>query len=168
MSFLFGRDGDISLFRVGTVIGVVGVLLLVGGVAAYFIDQNSYRSPLAVDPYPGAEVWGNVREQGSSRVALYLVDNATTDEVVAYYQQRLDEYSDGEDMCVRTPATGVSPDSATDPTIAPYTVRCLFQRSGLGVSQQTIITIQPGVRGTDAQTNTSGKTVIEHRQSWQP
>lgn len=168
MSFLVGRDGDISLFRVGALIAVLGVLLLVGGVAAYFIDQNSYRTPLEVAVFPSADVWGSVRELSTSRRTVYLVDDASTDQVVDFYQQRLSQQGGAEDRCVRTPDVGTSPAAATDPTIAPYTVRCLFQRSGLGVSQQTLVTIQPGVRGTDAETNTSGKTVIEHFQSWQP
>jgi hypothetical protein len=137
-------------------------------VAAYFIDQNSYRTPLDIAVYPSAEVWGSVRELSSSRRTVYLVDSASTDEVVSFYQQGLTDYSDGLDDCVRTPDIGTAADAANNPAIAPYTVRCLFQRSGLGVSQQTLITIQPGVRGIDAASNTLGKTVIEHSQSWQP
>ena len=73
MSFVVGRDGNISLLRVGTLVGIVGVLLVVGGVAAYVLDQNSYKVPLDVDPYPSAESWGNVREVGSSRRLVFRI-----------------------------------------------------------------------------------------------
>ena len=35
MSFMVGRDGNISLFRVGTLVAILGVVLIVGGIAAY-------------------------------------------------------------------------------------------------------------------------------------
>jgi hypothetical protein len=167
MSFLVGSDGNLSLFRVGTVIGAIGILLLIGGVAAYVLDQNSYKTPLNVEPYPGAETWGTPREQGASRRVVYKVDAGSPDEVAAYYSQKLNDFG-GDTSCVRTPQVGTAPGSESDPSIVPFTFRCLFQRTGLGVSQQTVVTIQPGVFNADPLLNTQGATVIEHNQTWQP
>ena len=168
MSFLIGSDGEISLFRVGSLIAVIGILLVAGGVAAYVIDQNSYKVPLEVDPFPGADVWGTPREQGATSRTVYRIDSASTDDVAAYYSQKLQAFSSGDQGCVRTPLQGTFPGADSDPSVVPYMYKCLFQRSGLGVSQETLVTIEPGVFNQDAQLNTQGSTVIEHSQRWQP
>lgn len=167
MSVFVGRDGSISLFRTGTLIAILGILLVVGGVAAYFLDQNTYREPLEVEVFPGAENWGVVRETGTSRRSLFLVSGASPEEVAAFYEQKL-RALDGEQRCQRIPSIGSVPSAANDRTVVPYWYICLFQRSGLGVSQNTTVTIQPGVFNADPAMNTEGKTVIEHSQRWQP
>ena len=168
MSFVVDKQGNISLFRVGTIIAVVGILLVGGGVLAYVLDQNSFREPLFVEPYPGAETWGNVREQGVTRRELFTINGANADDVAAFYSQKLSEFDRGSDGCVRTPATGTFIDSQTDRTVPPYRFKCLFQRTGLRASQTTTITIEPGVFNSDPTLDTTGMTVVEHSQRWQP
>ncbi|MBZ0299235.1 MAG: hypothetical protein K8J31_05835 [Anaerolineae bacterium] len=167
MSFIVGKDGDISLFRVGTLVAIVGIVLVVGGVAAYFLDQNSYRVPLDVEPYPGAESWGNIREAGATRRLVFLT-SATPEEVAAYYDEKLRALDGAEQGCERIPASGEVAAAATDRTVVPYWYKCLFQRTGLRSSQLTTVTVQPGVFSADPDLNTEGKTVIEHSQRWQP
>ena len=168
MSFVVDKQGNISLFRVGTIVAVVGVLLVGGGVLAYFLDQNSFKTPLVVEPYPGAEVWGEARTSGVTSRALFRIPGATADEVAAYYQQKLQSFDAASEGCIRTPATGTFVNSQTDRTIPPFTFKCLFQRTGLNASQLTTITIQPGVFNADPTQDTTGMTVVEHNQRWQP
>ena len=169
MSFVVARDGNISLFRVGSIVAVLGVLLVAGGIAAYVLDQNSYKAPLEVAPFPAAESWGQTRQTGSTRRLVFRVANVPPEDVLTYYQQRLQEFAGGDSTgCTRVPAIGEFEESASDPTIAPYSFRCLFQRTGLRASQQTTVTIQPGVFNDDPEMNTLGMTVIEHSQRWQP
>ena len=169
MSFVVGRDGNISLLRVGTLVGIVGILLIGGGIAAYVLDQNSYKVPLEVEPFPAAESWGNVRQAGSSRRLVFRIPNAAPEDVVNYYEQRLREFEGNDTQgCTRVPATGEFEQSRSDSSIAPYSFTCLFQRTGIGASQQTTVKIQPGVSNSDPQLNTLGMTVVEHSQRWQP
>lgn len=158
-----------SLFRVGTVIAIIGVLLILGGIAAYFLDQNSYRVPLDVEPYPGAESWGAVREVGATRRLVFRIPSATPEDVANYYAQKLREFdASSTDSCQRVPISGELESAENDPSSVPYWYTCLFQRTGLRASQQTTITIQPGVFNPDPALNTEGMTVVEHSQRWQP
>jgi hypothetical protein len=168
MSFIVGRDGDISLLRVGAIIAVVGILLIGGGIAAFFFDQNSYKAPLEIEPYPGATPWGSTRETSSTRRTVYLVDGATPEDVEAYYQQKLSDLDGEEAACQRNPSVGEIEAAKADSSVVPYTFKCLFQRSGLRASQTTTVTIQPGVFNADPEMNTQGKTVVEHSERWQP
>jgi hypothetical protein len=157
-----------SIFRIGTLIAILGVLLIVGGVAAYFLDQNSYKAPLDVEVFPGAEAWGNARETNASRRSLFLTSNASPEEVAAYYEEKLRALDGTDQRCQRIPAIGEIKTAATDRTVVPYWYICLFQRTSLNVSQQTTVTIQPGVFNANPDLNTEGMTVIEHSQRWQP
>jgi hypothetical protein len=168
MSIFVGRDGSISLFRTGTLIAILGILLVVGGVAAYFLDQNSYHAPLEIETFPGAQTWGTVRETNASRRALFLASGATPEEVTAFYEEKLRAMDGNDQRCQRIPAVGEIEAAAEDSSVVPYWFVCLFQRTGLSVSQQTTVTIQPGVFNADPNLNTEGMTVIEHSQRWQP
>ncbi len=168
MSFVVDKQGNISLFRVGTIVAVLGILLVGGGFLTYVLDQNSFKTPLVVEPFPGAQQWGTPREQGVTRRELFQIEGATADDVMAFYEQKLLEFDSASDGCVRTPPTGTFIDSQTDRTVPPYRFKCLFQRTGLRASQLTTITIEPGVFNSDPSLDTTGMTVVEHNQRWQP
>ncbi len=168
MSFMLGRDGKISVVRVGTIAAVVGIIFVVGGIAAFQVDQNSFKSPLDVAPYPNAEDWGQDELSRVSRTLFYRVEGATPEEVAAYYQQKLNElYGNSEEQCKRNPSAGDFPDS-NRPGVVPYEITCLFERSGLNANQTTVVKIQPGVASDDPELNSLGMTVISHDQRWQP
>jgi hypothetical protein len=168
MGFLTGRDGKISVVRVGTIVAIIGVLFVAGGFAAFQVDQNSFKAPLEVAPYPSAEEWGEDQVSLASRTLFYRVKDASPEEVAAYYQQKLNEFSGGgSEKCVRIPSAGEFPDSRR-PGVVPYEITCLFERTSLNVSQTTIVKIQPGVANDDPELNTLGMTVISHDQRWQP
>jgi hypothetical protein len=168
MSFLTGRDGKISIVRIGTIVAIIGVIFVVGGIAAFQVDQNSYKSPLEVAPFPNAEDWGQDQLSPVNRTLFYRVQGATPEEVAAYYQQKLDEFNGNKDeKCIRNPSAGDFPDSDR-PGVVPYEITCLFERSGLNASQTTLVKIQPGVANDDPELNSLGMTVISHDQNWQP
>lgn len=168
---MLNRKGGVSVIRVGTIAAIIGVLLVVGGVVSFFIDQASYQVPLDVSPFPGAVQWGGERIRSETwRSLYYQAPNATPEDVEAYYEQKMQEYygnSPDSESCHRIPSDGTYPNS-DQPGVIPYQFICLFQRNGLNANQTTKITIQPGVYNDDPQLNTQGMTVIEHEQQWQP
>jgi hypothetical protein len=97
------------------------------------------------------------------------VPNTSPDQVVAFYQQKLNEFSNNSgERCVRTPASG---DQIVDPDIpnsVPYKYDCMFDRSGVNTTQFTQVTIFPGSRSSDPFYNSEGMTVIHYQQEWQP
>ena len=168
MSFLAGRDGKISVVRVGTIIAIVGIIFVVGGIVAFQVDQNSFKSPLEIAPYPNAEDWGQDQPSPVSRTLFYRVSGATPEEVASYYQQKLNELNgNGDEKCKRNPSAGDFPDSDR-PGVVPYEITCLFERSGLNANQTTLVIIQPGVSNSDPELDSTGMTVISYDQRWQP
>jgi hypothetical protein len=168
MSFLTGRDGKISVVRLGTIVAILGILFVVGGVVAFQAEQNSFKSPLEVVPYPAAEDWGQDQISPVSRTLFYRIQGTSPEEVAAYYQQKLNELNGNSDeKCKRNPSVGDFPDS-NRPGVVPYEITCLFERTGFNANQTTVIVIQPGVANEDPELDTLGMTVISHDQRWQP
>jgi hypothetical protein len=173
MNFLLGRDGKISVFRVGVAAAVLGILFIVGGIIIFSIEQTTYAQPLNIDPYPNAIDWGTIVYSNTSRSLRFKIPNKTPEDVVAYYQQKLDEFygkdtSDPNAKCQRIPAAGNSPDY--DPTKSdkvPYYYTCMFDRSGFNTLQSTQVKIQPGVKNSDPKLDSEGATVVSHDQQWQ-
>lgn len=164
------RSGGISIVRLGLLAGGIGLLLVVLGVAAFMGDQASRRGPFNIDPYPGAEPWGTGTITSSSRELFYLVSNATPDQVLQYYQQKLNQHTgSSQDRCVRTPPVGEAPMSRSNPSLIPYQFTCVFDNSGIGATQYTTVLIYPGTpHNEDPFLNSAGKTVILYEQHWQP
>jgi hypothetical protein len=174
MSFLLGRDGKISLFRVGVLVAVLGAVFIVGGFLIFTLEQTTYQSPLNVDPYPGAQDWGTRGISPTARNVAYKIPGKTPDEVAAYYQQKVEEYYNNDtanpnSKCVRVPSQGNALDYRPESTNSvPYYYSCMFERAGFGILQSTRVIIQPGVKNTDPNLNTEGMTVVQYEQQWQP
>lgn len=169
MSFLAGRDGKLSIFRVGILAAVLGILLIGGGFAALILDNNSFRQPLEVAPYPGAEPCGTEGDSGASRNIYYCIPGVEPEPVADYYTQKLIEHNGSRDeLCERIPFEGTFP-NAGQPGVVPYEFKCAFNRSGIGGGfQLTVVTIQPGVFSSDPARNTEGQTVVRYEQRWEP
>lgn len=165
MRFLLGRDGNISIIRVGTIAVVVGVIFIIGAVVAFYVDRASHQSPLDIAPFPGATVWYTADHSDISRSVFYQIPGADADNVAAYYQSKMkDFYGSGDDKCVRLPAAGNFPDYDKGvANVAPYEFSCMFDRSGFEISQYTRVNIQPGI----ASNKTDGMVIVEYEQSWQ-
>lgn len=170
MSTRVNRRQSQQFFRLGIIGGIVGILVILIGFGVYFlIDQGTRRSPLDIALYAGAQAAGQTNIDPYSRSLVYRVPGATADQVAEYYNQRLREFSNGEDSCVRLPDEGnFEGYQVGDNTTVPYQYVCLFDRSFFNMSQWTRVTIQPGVFNEDANLNTEGMAVVEYYQQWNP
>jgi len=179
MFSIYGRDGRISMLRLGTLGALIGIAVILIGVVSYFIDRASHQVPLDIPPYPGAQrVPGEIIRASNIRSIYYLISDATADQVAAYYQQQLDQHygnnssDQNREKCDRFPAdfdpgidspTDYFPEyNAGDPDVPPYRYICLFDRSGFYITQFTRVTIEPGIK------DNLGKVVIEYEQNWEP
>lgn len=155
--------------RIAIIAVIIGAVLIIGGIITYQTDLNSRRSPLNIDPIPGAESYGNaVSDRSNDRTFYFRVPDLTVDQVVAYYQGKLSEFSGGITRCVRTPSQGEVP---LDPNVEdsiPFRFDCLFDRSGIGTTQYTNVRIFPGLPNEEPLLNNFGYTVIGYQQVWQP
>ncbi len=163
---MVNRKGGLSIIRIGVIAGVLGLVLVAAGVISILTDQASKRSPLEVQPYPGAVYWGSSDERTTSRNVFYRIED-TPESVVAYYQQKMIEhYGNSDQNCVRLPATGSTPGSDTDPNIAPYIFRCMFDNSGFNTSQYTQVEIYPGKANPDPFFDAAGLTIVKYAEQW--
>ncbi|MBI5669183.1 MAG: hypothetical protein HZC41_14355 [Chloroflexi bacterium] len=166
---MLGRDGNISIIRVGTIAAIIGILVIIGGVVSFFIDRASHQVPLEIEVYPGAVLWGQRTHSGTARTVYYQVANASPDEVKDFYQQKMDQFypSDVElelRTCKRSPLSGNFPEyDRGEPGVAAYQWSCMFDRSGFQITQSTRVNIQPGIQSN----GTAGLTIVEYEQVWQ-
>lgn len=160
------RNSGFSLIRIGVIAAVVGVLIIGGAALTYLKDQNDKRSPFEIQPYPNAVYWSQSNVAATSRNVFYRVAD-TPESVVSYYQQKLnDHYGNTDQSCVRLPATGNAPGSDTDPNIALYIYRCVFDNSGFNTSQYTQVEIYPGRANSDPFFNAEGLTIVKYIEHW--
>jgi len=162
---ILGRDGNLSFIRVGTIAAIIGILLIVIGIVLFLVDRASRQVPLEIEVYPGASLWFEAPRSTQARQVVYRAQGATAEDVVAYYQRKLTEFSGGNiEACVRFPDNGnYEAYDRGDKTIVPYYYSCMFDRSGFQVSQYTRVNIQPGIEANDS----LGITIIEYEQYWQ-
>lgn len=83
--------------RLALIIGVVGLLLLGAGVAAFFIDQASRQAPLQISLFPSANYWGENEVTPNSRHLFYRASD-TPEAVAAFYQQRMRDHYGSSDQ----------------------------------------------------------------------
>ncbi|MBI1279488.1 MAG: hypothetical protein GC179_15265 [Anaerolineaceae bacterium] len=162
---ILGRDGNISVIRIGTIAVIIGILVILGGVAFFFIDRASHQRPYEIEPYPGAAVWYTKSLASNARQVVYRVQGVSVDDVAAYYQQKLEQIEGGNaDPCLRFPSTGNYPSyDKGDKSGVPYRYSCMFDRSSFQISQSTRVNIEPGIEAN----NSVGMVVIENEQHWQ-
>jgi hypothetical protein len=176
---IYGRDGKISMLRLGILAGLLGVVFVIIGLVTFFIDRSSHQVPLDIAAYPGAQSAGVQPRAATIRSVYYIIADSTADDVANYYQQKLDEHygnsatDPNREQCQRFPPDfdpGIESD--TDffpefldgtPDVPPYRYICLFDRSGLYISQFTKVTIEPGIASNDQE----GMVVVEYEQTWQ-
>ncbi len=164
---MYNRKGQISVIRIGVIAGIVGILLIAAAAVTYLTDQASKQSPLDIEPYPNAQFWGDGDARVTSRSTFYRSPDSP-EAVAAYYQQKLEQfYGNRDQSCVRLPATGENPGSATDPNIVRYQFICLFDTSGFRTTQYTRVVISPGQPNPDPFYDAAGMAVIKYEQQWQ-
>jgi len=163
---ILGRNGNISVIRVGTIAAIIGVLVILSGLGLFFLDRASHQRPYEIDPYPGSTLWFSNPRASNARQVVYRVQGASADDVAAYYQKKLTELngSSGDDKCLRFPSTGnYEAYNNGDKSSPPYRYSCMFDRSGFQISQSTRVNIEPGVEAN----NSVGMVVVENEQYWQ-
>jgi hypothetical protein len=160
---IFGRDGNISIIRVGTLAALLGVVLVVGGIVLFYLDRAAHQVPLDLEAYPGAVQVGVANRSDVSRSVVFEIKNATAEDVSAFYQQKMNQfYGNSEETCKRFPQAGNYPDYDRGvPDVIPYYFACLFDRSGFQITQYTRVNIQPGIK------EYVGSVVVEYDQNWQ-
>ncbi len=162
------KKGGWSLIKIGLLAGLVGIVLVIAGFSAFYFDQQSRRSPLNIELFPGATDWGSSRVSSNYRNLFYRVPGVDPAIVADYYQQQMAAFNGSSaERCVRTPPTGENPIIAGFPNAIPYQYVCLFDRSGIGASQYTRVVIYPGVYNADPNMNAENSTVIQYEQTWQ-
>jgi len=160
------RSSGSSIVRYSLIAGVIGILIIIAGVLSFFVDQASRQAPFDIQPPPGSAWWGTSEELSNSRNVFYRV-NDTVENVVAYYQQKMNEhYGDSVEQCVRIPPTGEAPPSPTGQSI-PFKFSCMFDRSGFRSTQYTLVEIYPGLPNVDPALDAEGMTIVKYEQLWQ-
>lgn len=163
---ILGRDGNISAIRVATIAAIVGIVIILAGIALFFVDRASHQRPYDIDPYPGSTLWYQTDRATNARQVVYRVQAASVDDVAAYYQKKLAELvgSNSTEKCLRFPKFGNDAEfDKGDKSIPPYRFSCMFDLSGFQISQSTRVNIQPGVESN----NSAGMVLIEYEQLWQ-
>lgn len=155
-----------SIVRYSLIAGLIGILIIVAGVVSFFVDQASRQAPFDIQPPPGALFWGESDVFSGSRNVYYRSPD-TIENVVNYYQQKLNEHNgDTVERCIRIPAEGEAPPAA-DGLSVPFQFSCMFDRSGFRATQYTLVVIYPGQASTDPTLDTDGLTIIRYEQLWQ-
>lgn len=169
MGFVLGKDGRFSFVRVGTIIAVLGVLLIIGGVVTFFVDQAARSTPLEIELFPGAEYYGQTEFSAVARRLFYRVSGVETEAVAEFYQDKLTEFNDEANQnCVRIPSgDAIYPDYERGNGKIPYQFKCLFDNSGFNTRQVTEVTIHPGIYDPDPSLNSEGLVIILYDQQWE-
>lgn len=162
---ILGRDGNVSFIRLGTLAAILGVLIILGGLALFFIDRASHQRPYEIDPPPNSTLWFRAERSASARQVVYRVQSPSADDVAAYYQKKLLELAGNSgEACIRFPSTGNYTEYDNgNREIPPYRWSCMFDNSGFQVSQSTRVNIEPGTEAN----NSVDMVVVEYEQYWQ-
>ncbi len=164
------RDGNISIFRVGLTVGILGIFFIVGGLVIFQFEQQTYRQPLEIVPPVSAQRLAAERITDTAQ-RVYYQSSQTPEEIVEHYMGLLrDFYPDEEYVgCQRTPPLpDIFPNYQPGNGVVPYHFTCVFDRSTFGADQITTVIIHPGVRNDATGENYEGTTRIEYEQFWQP
>lgn len=176
MSIFVNRDGSISVVRVGTVTAFLGVVFVVAGFIWFSLEQQRFGSPLDVDLYPGAEVWGGTEELGPGlERSTYRVPGVDAETVTAFYNDAMYDYygtsateAANDEECQRFPVQDIFDDYEEGNGLVPFYYLCLFNDSEFGNNRYTQVMIQPGVRNDETGLDTTGNTVLVYEHYWQP
>jgi hypothetical protein len=186
MSFLTDSKGNLSFIRLSILIAVIGAVFLGGSVMTFLADQQSRRAPLHVELPGGAQPWGAPGQtRPGQQVVFYRVPGGDPAAIASFYDGKMLEHygssvgDQNRETCVRTPPVGQYTNDPNDkenvyasnyvpgPEFPPYYWKCMFDRSGLNATQDTLVTIFPGARTDDPVTNSEGSVVIRYEQHWQ-
>lgn len=162
-------DGGFSIIRIGVIAIIIGILIIAGGAISFFMDRASHQTPLEIELYPGATLWGKQIHSSTAQSVYYQVPNISPEQVKDFYQQKMDQFYSGDEgpelrNCKRNPFSGNFEEFDKGAAgVVPYQWSCMFDRSGFQITQSTRVNIQPGIQSN----GTAGTTIIEYEQVWQ-
>lgn len=173
MSVFVGRDGNISVLRVGIALVILGAAVIVGGFVLFQLELRTFKAPLNVDLFPGGQQISSEESGQRSRKVVYVVPATTPEDVMAFYDQRMAEYYDeplnaiSRERCFRFPVADNFDGYVEGAGTVPYEFRCNFNDSGWGGAlRYTTVVIQPGVRDDTENIDMTGSTIIIYDQYW--
>lgn len=175
MQLLLNREGNISVFRVGLVVGILGLLGVGLGFLSLQLEVASRQQPFNVAIFPGAtelDRGASPTRPRAGQLVRYIVTGATTEDVAAFYQAELDKHlgqngsTQGRQLCVRTPNAGNYETYREGNGTLPYKYDCIFDNTFLDNVQVTKIQIHPGVRDDINNYNFEGSIIILYDQTW--
>lgn len=172
MQFLLNREGNISVFRVGVLLGILGVVGIGIGFLAFTLEVTNRQQPFFISPYPGATELDRATTMVNAQTVRYIIPGVTADAVAAYYQAELDKHlgqnasTIGRQLCVRTPPVGNYADFQEGVGTIPYHFDCIFENTFLSNIQFTKVRIHPGVRNDAENVNFEGNVLIIYEQQW--
>jgi hypothetical protein len=170
MFSILGKDGKLSVVRIGSLIAAIGVVLILVAVVTFYVDQAARRRPLDVNPPRGAEFLGSRPISATSQEMFYRLSatETTPDDVAAHYNELLSRTANftSEDLCQRSPKVGNFLDYQVGNGIVPFEYKCIFDNSGFNTIQFTEVTVQPGIFDSDPNKNTEGFVFIRYVQQW--
>ncbi len=172
MGFLTDKTGSLSMVRVSILTAVVGGIFLIGGAFAFFLDQESRKSPLMIEIPPGAVQNGEVAKGVAWRDVFYTVTGGEIEAIVTFYERKMLEHyantpeQDEGERCVRFPLAGNFAEFEQGRSPLPFYYICMFDRSGLNSTQWTQVTIRPAI-ATDVNIDIENTIVITYEQRWQ-
>ncbi|GEM_PF-550444 len=176
MRFLLNREGNISVFRVGVIFGILGIFTLGFGFLSLQLEIAYRSQPFNVPLYANATELS--REQSPLRttgqLVYYMVTGALPEDIAEFYQQELDKHlgqsssssSQDRQECVRAPFEGNFDTYIEGNGTIPYYYDCIFDNTFLDNTQVTKVRIHPGVRNDTTGLNLENSVVIIYDQSW--
>lgn len=172
MQFLLNREGNISVFRVGVLFGILGIIGIGIGFLAFTLEVSNRQQPFNAPLYPNASELDRVQGGATSQTVRYIVSGVTAEEVAAFYQAELDKHlgqnpsTIGRQLCVRTPPAGNYQEYQPGNALLPYHFDCTFDNTFLSNVQITKVRIHPGVRDDANNVNFEGSVIISYDQRW--
>lgn len=145
-----------TMVRLALAIAVIGVVLVVVGVIAFFSYRANRNKPLEVDVYPGATLVNDERLYDGFDHQQY-VSTDSFDEIEAFYDRQDDMDCERQYRVVEE-----RPEQEPLKEDVLYT-RCQIDHSGLGMTQYTSIVIQPVF---DDGQNPTGQIMIDVQRHW--
>lgn len=173
MSMFLNREGNISVFRVGVLMALLGVIAVIAGLVFWQLEIERRKSAFNVPVYPEATEVRRDEMEGQPQRVIYYTTEASPSAVAEHYQQELDDHT-GQDpnatnkpeTCERTPANGNFEDYEPGSGNLPFYYRCVFDNSFLNYDHLTVVHIEPGVRNEAEDSDNTGQTIILYDQRW--
>ncbi len=125
------------LIRIVVVAILLALAVIVIAIVGLLILQSSRQGPIALDVYPGAQIFNVLNQAPGIDYVLYSTSDDPHD-VAAFYDERMED-------CQEVQAPLNEDGSLVNPEDPPYRIVCSLDNSVPGVMQVATVIINPGV-----------------------